>query len=674
MSLSPPDAVLWHPSEDRNCNLARYQSWLSADQGLEFNGYADLYKWSVTELGAFWRSIVRYFEIQLETSDSTVVTGTQPWDAHWFPNGWLNYAEHLLRAVSQRGDSTVLVFRSETGERLELRGSELVRLVREAAAGLRAAGVVAGDRVAAILPNIPEAVIGLLATASVGAIWSNCPPEQSTQGLVDRLAQIEPKLLFAVRGYRYGGKWCDRGAVTDQVIVALPTLHHVVWIGSVSPPVKSIPDQRLWKEFLIEGDNSAPLRYEKVPFEHPLWILYSSGTTGKPKAIVHGHGGMLLEHLKALAFHLDLQPGDVFFWFTSASWMMWNWLVSGLAVGTKIVLYDGSPKYPNFSALWSLVEQEKVNYFGASAPFLAACQKAGTTPRLNFDLSSIRAIGTTGAPLSPEGFDWVYEQVKPGVWLGSVSGGTDVCTAFVLSNPLLPVLRGKLQCRGLGAPIEAWNSEGKPVWDEVGELVLTGPMPCMPVKFWNDSDRSRLKQSYFEHYPGIWRHGDWIEICQADGQCVIYGRSDSTLNRGGVRMGSSEVYRIVEALPEVLESLIIDTTGLRRDGSEIPGWLMLFLVLRPGCTLTPVLEQEITRGIRTGLSPRFEPDAIFPVTEIPHTLNGKKLEVPIKRLFQGDPLHKVVSRDALANPDCLGMYAGLAEQVLAKLTEHETQG
>jgi acetoacetyl-CoA synthetase len=674
MSLSPPDDVLWHPPEDlqTTCNLARYQRWLREDQGLDCTSYADLYKWSVAEIGAFWRSIVRYFEVQLETSDSTVVTGTQPLGAHWFPSGRLNYAEYLLRAVSQRANSVVLIFRSESGERQECTGSELVRLVSEAATGLRAAGIVAGDRVAAILPNIPEAVIGLLATASIGAIWSNCPPEQSTQGLVDRLAQIEPKLLLVVRGYRYGGKWCDRAAVMDQVIDALPTLQHVVWVGSYPSPGKSDLRQRAWTEFLTEGDTSAPLRYERVPFEHPLWILYSSGTTGIPKPIVHGHGGMLLEHLKALAFHLDLRPGDVFFWFTSASWMMWNFLVSGLAVGTTIVLYDGSPKYPDFSALWSLIEREKVNYFGTSAPFLAACQKAGTTPRQNFNLSSIRAIGTTGAPLSPEGFDWVYKQVKPGVWLGSISGGTDVCTAFVLSTPLLPVLRGKLQCRGLGAAIEAWDTEGKPVWDEVGELVLTAPMPCMPVKFWNDPEGSRLKQSYFEHYPGIWRHGDWIEICQADGQCVIYGRSDSTLNRGGVRMGSSEVYRIVEALPEVLESLIIDTTGLRRDGSEIPGQLLLFLVLRPGCTLTSALEQEIARGIRTGLSPRFEPDAIFPVTEIPHTLNGKKLEVPIKRLFQGDPLHKVVSRDALANPDCLGIYGCLAEQVLAKLTAHET--
>jgi acetoacetyl-CoA synthetase len=397
-----------------------------------------------------------------------------------------------------------------------------------------------------------------------------------------------------------------------------------------------------------------------VPFDHPLWVLFSSGTTGTPKPIVHGHGGILLEHLKALSLHLDLQPGDKFFWFTSAGWMMWNFLLSGLALGVTVVLYDGSPKYPDLSALWRLVEKERITYFGTSAPFLLACQKAGLEPGKDANLEFLRAIGSTGAPLPGDCFRWVYEHVKRDVWLGSVSGGTDLCTAFVLSHPWLPVYPERLQCRGLGAPIEAWDEDGKAVWNQVGELVLTAPMPCMPVCFWNDPDGERLWQTYFTYYRGVWRHGDWIEICSETGQCVIYGRSDSTLNRGGVRMGSSEFYNVVELLPEVEASLVIDTTELRRDGLT-QGQLLLFVVLGEQQSFNEELVGRISAKIRSELSPRYVPDAIFAVPEIPLTLNGKKLEIPVKRIFQGTPAAKAVSREAMSNPDSLQGFVRLAE-------------
>ena len=382
-----------------------------------------------------------------------------------------------------------------------------------------------------------------------------------------------------------------------------------------------------------------------------------------PKPIVHGHGGILLEHLKALSLHLDLRPADNFFWFTTAGWMMWNFLVSGLALGATAVLYDGSPKYPDLRALWKLIESEEINYFGTSAPFLLACQKEKIEPRKEFSLEALRSIGSTGAPLPDDGFQWVYDHVKPSVWLGSVSGGTDVCTAFVLSHPWLPVYAGKLQCRGLGASIEAWDDSGNTVWNQVGELVLTAPMPCMPVGFWNDPDGSRLRQAYFEHFPGVWRHGDWIEIDAESGQCVIYGRSDSTLNRGGVRMGTSEFYQVVESLPEILGSLVIDTTGLGHGGQETPGRLLLFVVLRAAVGFDDFLADRIRERIRTGLSPRYLPDGIFSVPEIPQTLNGKKLEVPVKRIFQGIELSRSVSREAMSNPDSLKPFLELAKRL-----------
>jgi acetoacetyl-CoA synthetase len=673
-SISPAEA-LWHPpaSAFTDSNLARYQRWVTEHYGLQCRSYRELYDWSVSQIGPFWKSIAEYFDVQFERQPEEILVGNKPLGAHWFPGATVNYAAHLLRGRLECPDRIAIIARSETepggqSDRKVLTYADLGQCVASVAAALRQLGVKKGDRVAGYLPNCPETVIAFLATASLGAIWSSCPAELSSKGVLDRLIQIEPKVLFAVSSYRYGGKVHDRSSALTEIVAGLPTLQKVVHISQPDarsadflPPSLAVD----WREFpaaLAEVRTArGDLEFEMVEFEHPLWILYSSGTTGIPKPIVHGHGGMLLELLKTLSLHLDLREEDRFFWFTTAGWMMWNFLISGLALKTTIVLYDGSPKYPDFGVLWRLVDEEGITYFGTSAPFLLACEKENIHPRRLVELKRLRAIGSTGAPLPPEGFRWVYEEVKSDVWLGSVSGGTDVCTALIVSNPLLPVYPGKLQCCGLGTPAEAWNEDGKPVWNEVGELVLTAPMPCMPVRFWNDPDGSRMRASYFQHYSGIWRHGDWIEISASDGQCVIYGRSDSTLNRGGVRMGTAEFYRVIEKIPEIVEALVIDTTRLQQ--SAAPGRLLLFVVLCSGCDYNDQLRETICAHLRAELSLRYVPDAIFPVPEIPHTLNGKKLEVPVKRLFEGTSLAKAISREAVANPGSLQYFVDLAARL-----------
>jgi acetoacetyl-CoA synthetase len=673
---------LWHPHPDqiRNSNLARFGAWLRENRSLDFDGCQSLFQWSVRDLEAFWSAIVEYFDVRFAMPPDAVLRRTpDPVNTKWFPGGTLNYAQHLLRfgsrLIGAEDDQPAILFCAEPdipGARQVLTRAELVDRVNRAAAAMRGLGVEQGDRVAGYLPNRVETVIAFLAAASIGAIWSNCPPELSGRGTLDRLAQIEPKVLVAVAGYRYGGKYHDRRVPLAEVATGLPTLRHIILVeqfpGEPLPDFGSAVSVERWSDLVTRGPVPGPIQFSPVPFDHPLWILYSSGTTGVPKPIMHGHGGILLEHLKALSFHLDLCDGDKFFWFTTAGWMMWNFLISGLALGTVSVLYDGSPKYPDLRVLWKLVDNEQIHYFGTSAPYLAACQKERIEPRSEFGLESLRAIGSTGAPLPPDGFRWVYEHVKPTVWLGSVSGGTDVCTAFILSHPWLPVFAGKLQCRGLGAAIESWDENGRPVWNQVGELVLTAPMPCMPVGFWNDRDRSRFRQAYFQHYPGVWRHGDWIEIDPDDGQCTIYGRSDSTLNRGGVRMGTSEFYRIVESLPEIHGSLVIDTTGLAPDGKETPGKLLLFVALRASATLDEALAGRIRQRLKIELSPRYLPDEIFEVPEVPQTLNGKKLEVPVKRIFQGYDLSRLVRREAMSNPDSLKPFVDLARKA------HEPKG
>ena len=537
----------------------------------------------------------------------------------------LNWAEHCLRLAGRLGSDTVVVARSQTRERMTLTADQLRADVARVRAGLQQLGVGRGDRVAAYLPNVPEAVVALLATASLGAVWTSCAPEFGVRSVVDRFSQVEPKVLLTIDGYRYGDREVDRSAEVAAIREALPSLRATVVLPYLRTDASRVPDSMTWDELTA---HEGALAFEQVPFDHPLFVLYSSGTTGLPKPIVHGHGGILLEHLKIHALHHDLGPLDRFFWFSTTGWMMWNYLVSGLAVDATIVLYDGSPAHPDLGALWRLAAEEGVTYFGTSAPYLMACRKEGLRPGELADLSRVSGIGSTGAPLPAEGFRYVYEAISPSVHLQSVSGGTDVCTAFVGASPLVPVWEGEISCRHLGCAVEAFGPDGRPVVGEQGELVITRPMPSMPVAFWNDPDGSRYRAAYFEDFPGVWRHGDWITFTER-GSSVISGRSDATLNRGGVRVGTAEFYAVVEGLPEVADSLVVHLD----DGDR----LLLFVVVRDGGVLTDELRARIGSELRSALSPRHVPDEILAVPSVPRTLSGKKLEVPVKRILTGTP-------------------------------------
>jgi acetoacetyl-CoA synthetase len=653
---------MWTPSPERveRANITRYLHWLRDRRGLRFASYDELWRWSVDDLDGFWTSIWEFFEVGGPAPGPALAERRMP-GARWFPEATLNHAELSLR---RHDDHPALLFGNEAGELGTISYAELGRRVAAAAAGLRRLGVAKGDRVVAYLPNVPETVIAMLATASIGAIWSSCAPEFGVSSVVDRFAQIEPKVLVAVDRYRYNGAWHDRRDALAEIRRRLPTLEATVLVGGDEPEVPGTREARsatrlnttvAWDQLLQDGAG-AELTFEPVAFDHPLWVLYSSGTTGLPKAIVHGHGGIALELLKSTSLHLDLGPDDRFFWFTTTGWMMWNFLVGGLLLGSTVVLYDGSPGHPDMGVLWRFAERSGMTYLGTSAAFVLASIKAGVEPAGEVNLSALHSIGSTGSPLPPEGFAWLYEHVAPDVLVGSTSGGTDVCTSFVTSCPLLPVHPGEIQCRALGAKVESFDEHGRPVVGQVGELVVTEPLPSMPLFFWNDPDGERYRDSYFATWPGVWRHGDWLEITER-GSCIISGRSDSTLNRGGVRMGTAEFYRVVEALDEVVDSLVVDASD---PGGE--GRLLLFVVLRGGAELDDGLRDRIRAAVRAELSPRHVPDRIAVIAEVPRTLSGKKLEVPVKRVLSGVPLDQAVSEGALANPDAIHQVVALARE------------
>jgi acetoacetyl-CoA synthetase len=699
--MSPPDQQqpLWRPAPEDvgELEMTRFMRWAGERRGRTFADYDELWRWSVDELEQFWADVWEFCGVRASQPYERVLASREMPGARWFEGARLNYAENLLRGTlaadgverPERSDRLAVLHCSElralkgapqdgghpeghkqAGDLEEITWGELRELVAAAAGGLRALGVGRGDRVVAYMPNVPETLISLLAVASIGAIWSSAAPEFGARSVIDRFAQIEPKVLLTVDGYRHGGKDFERAGNVRSILAELPSVEYVVALAYLKDDLdkaafgggSGVRGVLTWDELLASGAGSE-LAFEQVEFDHPLWVLYSSGTTGLPKAIVHGHGGILLEQLKK-RLHLDLRAGDRMFWFTTTGWMMWNFLVGCLISDAAIVLYDGSPAHPDLDFLWGLAERARITCMGVSPGLLASCEQAGVEPGRDHDLSALRALGATGSPLSPESFHWVYEHVKADVWLFSTSGGTDVCTAFVAGCPLLAVYEGELQCRALGCAVQAWDEHGNSLSDEVGELVIAEPMPSMPLYLWGDPSGERLRESYFSTYPGAWRHGDWIRIT-ARGGAVISGRSDSTINRMGVRMGTAEIYRAANAVQEVLDALVVDVPKPGANGEQGELWMAMFVVLREGVTLDDELAARIKRRIREDCSPRHVPNEIRQISEVPRTLSGKVLEVPVKRILMGVPPEQAASVESLANPRSLEYFVAMAAELSA---------
>lgn len=641
---------LWTPSKKfvEQSNLTAYTNWLRQVYGLNFSNYADLRHWSVGYPEKFWETIAVYFKVIWHQPYLSVISDDPMPHTLWFKGGQLNYAEHIFRNATDKYPA--ILFQSERQPLTAISWAQLQQQVAALQSYFLSIGIKPGDRVAGYLPCIPEATVCLLACMSIGAIWSSCSPDFGTESVMERFEQIEPVVLIATDGYSYGGKQFDRMAEVTALSARLTSLKKTILIPYLnkSPETKGIAQIVNWGE--VMSTPYKELRFVPLDFSHPVWILYSSGTTGIPKAITHSHGGVLLEHFKYLALHNDVKPGERFFWFSTTGWMMWNFVNAALLTGATIVLYDGSPGYPDMNILWQLAEAAPIHHFGTSAPYIVACNKSGIRPRDTFNIDSLRSIGSTGSPLPPEAFDYVYDHIKKDLWLCSMSGGTDVCTAFVGGCPWLPVYEGEIQCRTLGCDMYAYDENGNPVWDEVGEMVIAKAMPSMPVFFWGDTSFEKYKSSYFDTYPGVWRHGDWLKITKRE-TLVISGRSDATLNRQGVRIGTAEIYRAVDTVEAVKDSLIVNI--------ELPGggdYMPLFIVMREGFSLTTEIAGMIKQVLRQTYSPRHVPDEIIAVDDIPYTISGKKMELPVKKILSGRALEKSINIGAVKNPDSLEFF------------------
>lgn len=655
MTAISEGTLLWQPTQEdiTASNLYRYMQWLKTHKNLDFSTYPELWQWSVTEIEAFWESLFTFFDLKYSDSWSTpLVARTMP-NAQWFPDVRLNYAENIFAKMTS--DRPMMFYQAEDEAIVEYSWATIYEQTNRLAQALRDMGVQQGDRVVAYVPNIPQAIVAVLAVASIGAIWSSSSPDFGSRSVLDRFAQIEPQVLIAVDGYKYNGKVFDRRDIVAELQEALPSVEQTILIPYVEATTDNLSDTILWDDALNNTTPPETIDFAQLPFDHPLWVLYSSGTTGLPKPIVQGHGGILLEHAKSTIFHNDLKPSDRFFWYTSTGWMMWNYLVGSLLSGATILLYNGSPAYPNIDAQFAFAEATGMTYFGTSAAFVSACIKADIRPNQEYDLSKIRGVGSTGSPLTIDGFAWVYENINDRLALESLSGGTDLCTAFVGGARIQPIYAGEIQGASLGAKIQAYDDAGEPVIDEVGELVITEPMPSMPLYFWNDDKMARYKSSYFEMFTNIWRHGDWIKINERGG-CVIYGRSDSTINRQGIRMGTSEIYRVVESFDEIVDSLIIDLEMLGRES-----FMPLFVVMRDDATLTDDLKGAIKQKLRQEVSPRHTPNEIIVIEQVPYTLSGKKMEVPIRKILLGMSTGKAANVGAMRNPESLDFFVEYAK-------------